>query len=185
MKYKQQLLLVVSIVFISTACISCNQNKRKIRQTLRAFEKTEISFPDDLICIRDGRSSIARIPKEAAILIHFVSPEECSECIISHISEESSLFELGRETGSFEYMIILSPTYENSESVINRLYHEHFPYPVFWDSNGSFNRINNIPQAPQFHTFLINESRRPVFVGNPLVNETLMKLFHDVLSTMQ
>ena len=105
--------------------------------------------------------------------------------MISHISEESSLFDLSRESGSFEYMIIISPTYENSESILNHLTHEKSPFPVFWDSNGSFYRINNIPQDPRFHTFLINEFRRPVFVGNPLVNETLMKLFQDVLNTMQ
>ncbi len=53
--------------------------------------------------------------------------------------------------------------------------------PIYLDVKGSFRKINHIPSNKDCHVFLIDENRKPIFVGNPLMSPELEKLFWRVL----
>ena len=170
-------------IFILSMLVSggCDLKKRNIKQALQAFEQTIIALPSDMGVIQDGKMSEMTNPTDIPILIRYVGAEECSNCQITHLMEEDTLFRMAEESGLFQYMIILSPPFEDLIQVKENLMEARFHHPVYLDVNGTFELQNVIPKDRRMHTFLLDTMRRPIFVGDPLASESLMNVFCQAL----
>lgn len=74
-------------------------------------------------------------------------------------------------------MIIISPNAENLDDIIHKLIEIDGKYPVYVDINSDFIQHNRIPEDARFHSFLIDDKHKPIFVGDPISSDKLMSLF--------
>lgn len=118
-------------------------------------------------------------------LVIFVDSTQCSTCRIGHLSEYIALQKESIQTGCFMLTVILSPPVNDYKNIVHLLETYKFPFPVYVDKNHSFRKENGfIPDDSRFHTFLTDQSHRPVFVGDPTRSDRLRHLFEQALQNL-
>lgn len=168
---------ILLIPLLSLGLTSCGE-KARIRENMVRFMKSEIVIPDDLECINNR--DITPICKEIFMpnkFIIYYDSLDCSSCRISHLVDIYPIYEMA-DTINFTVITIFSPSCENMEEVIEQLMMLNHPIPIYVDTQKSFSRINEkIPSDYRFHNFLIDNNNRVIYVGNPLTNTQMSKLF--------
>lgn len=177
-----QIITKVLMALLFASLYSCDSEKYRIRKLFEEFEHSQIEIPCDMTIIRDGKVLQNQTYAEGLLFIVYVGPEECSSCKVAHLTDFDALFKLGEGSVPFSVMIILSPPPDDIRSVMEQLIISRYYYPVYIDTNSEFANSNRIPSDPIFHSFLLNEEHRPIFVGNPLTTQKMSLLFDDVLS---
>lgn len=83
-------------------------------------------------------------------------------------------------------MIIFSPRQDDYDSVVEELMIHDFPFPIYIDFNGEFRKQNYfIPSDRRFHSFLLDGSGHPVFIGNPIASDSMSSLFDRALEELK
>lgn len=178
-RLKFQIIILAVVLSVSVSC----GDKRSMLKTLTEFTKTEIVLPEDLEVCADGIFRIADMStlKPMKMIVYYDSTE-CSNCRISHIMELEPLYRLSKEDGRFDVLIIFSPADEDIETVRLQLMYQDIPFPVYLDTFKTFSLMNSsIPQDIIFHSFMMDMDGKPVFVGNPTLDDVLNKVFEEVL----
>lgn len=122
--------------------------------------------------------------KQCQLIVYYDSLE-CSSCAVRHLYDKIDLYELADSIESFDVLTVFSPCEEEYDEVMKELMLLDFPYPVYVDSGRNFRRTNScIPEDRRFHTFLLDRSGHPVFVGNPVASGDLWRLFEKVLGNL-
>lgn len=174
-------LSILLAVLLSAAVTGCNGKKQQIRETLLKFESTAIELPQRMLVVKDGSLSITGQPDESLLrYVIYYGPEDCSDCAVSHLQEVSAIFDMADETGSFVPIIVFSPVPEKAEALRNSLIQREYVFPVYIDTDGILQK-QGIPEDRRFRSFLLGKQGQPVFVGNPLAEERMEKLFRKVV----
>lgn len=179
MRFYISVICCLYLALISTSCVE----QRKVRKIMSEFVETEIVIPDDLECIyKRNISGIRKDTLKPNKLIVYYDNLDCSSCRISHLIDLYPIYDMA-DTSGFSVLTIFSPKPEDVKDVILQLtIADHF-MPIYVDATGEFSRLNqSIPSDLRFHSFLLDENNKPIFVGNPLLGEELMSLFLEVLS---
>jgi hypothetical protein len=58
---------------------------------------------------------------------------------------------------------------------------DRFDYPVWIDTEDSFNGTNKLPDNSIFHSFLIDRQNKVAAVGNPFENPKIKELYLNML----
>ena len=169
------------LIMLSTFIIGCNERKQQIRDTLLRFEATTIELPERAIVVKDSSVSIASIPDNSLLkFIIYFGAEGCSDCAITHLVELCGIFDLEKELGNFMPIIIFSPAPEKSEEIRTGIIQKAHPFPIYIDTDCILQK-QGIPEDRLFRSFLLGKQGKPVFVGYPLANERMKKLFRKVV----
>ena len=177
------MLCAICGLFILSACQDF-ANRREIVKKLYKFKSAEFKLPDSLIRLNQGlRDTVSNfLSNDNKTLVIFCGPDDCPSCVIDHIREFDSLYDLAFEMEDMEVMFIFSPHYYDRENVMNRLNSLDVQNPVFLDYKGEMYLKNNIPSDPRFHIFVLDENGIPIFVGNPAQSEKAKKVFLKQIS---
>ena len=110
-------------------------------------------------------------------MVVYLNQEGCEGCKTQAILPVLYMYALeNKQFDSFSVIFILSPS--DVQSSWQLLEQMRFRHTVFFDLDGSFDRLNpHLPKIEQFHTFLLNEENRIILVGNPVNNPKLKKLY--------
>lgn len=155
-------LICVGIILLA----SCSDSI-KIKHELRKFERKAIVFPEKMKVFEEAGVQFLPIPKGQKYII-YVSPEECSSCMIHRVGEYAPILALGDSLG-FSTMIILSPLDSSLEQVEWILGNRPFSFPIWLDFDHAFRERNkHIPKDRKFHYFLLDTEGMPIFVGDIL-----------------
>lgn len=116
-------------------------------------------------------------------LIVFVDSTECSKCRIDNFIRYGSLFDLSRETGSFEVFLLLSTRKSEYQDIVKHLVLSSSPYPVYLDTENSFRTKNSFVQNNNsMHTLSVDSDNHVILVGDPIYNESIMDLFQKLFN---
>lgn len=176
---KYHITRVITSLLLLTIISSCVE-RRKVKDIMLEFVSSDIIIPDDLDCIFNAETSASYIDtlKSNKLIIYYDSLD-CSSCRISHLFDLYPLYTIA-DTSDFSVMTIFSPKKSEVENTRFQLMLINHTIPIYLDKNGSFAQLNNcIPADQRFHSFLIDENAKPVFVGNPLSNIRLKKIFFE------
>jgi len=167
------LLLILSI----SAC----SEQTKLSQELATFMNQTIAFPKHFLKVESGKVELSRVDLDKQILVLYSDALSCNLCLINHLHEKIPIYELADSLKTFTAMTILSPKEEEFEEIITGLLDRNFNYPVYIDT-GDFSYLNTcIPEDHRFHSFLINQEKKPIFVGDPISSINLWDLFCKVV----
>lgn len=162
--------LLIPLLVFSYATISCNDTFR-INKKLHNFLTTEIVIPTDLVCISNRQvSKICMDTLNSYKLIVYYDSLSCSSCEISHLATISPLCNM-LNNHSCSVLIIFSPKAIDLDNILLQLKIANYSMPVYIDSNKTFCRLNgSVSDNSHYHCFCMDESNKPIFVGNPLSN---------------
>lgn len=175
---------LILVLILASSIVSC-ENMRIWRE-MKAFMRSEIVLPEDLHHVCGRSMSTSSTFGDVPVLVIYHDSLECSSCQINHLFDNISLYEKA-DTSGFSVVTVFSPRQEEYDEVLTQLVNLGYPYPVYIDFSGSFRKGNSgsIPEDRKFHTFLMDRDRHPVFVGNPMLGDDLMKLFDKAVSGLQ
>ncbi len=172
--YLRSILLLLCLLLLLLGC----GDRRSLRKNLYSFTETAVSLPEKAFLVIDGKVSIAEVEKERPALVSFYGYKDCYECEIAHLNAKYSLFTLADSLQqSFHSLIVFAPEAGEIEHTLHNLQDEHYPFPVYVTMDDDWTSTCGIPTDRRFHTFLLNESNHPVFVGDPTATPALMNLF--------
>lgn len=172
--------MILCSVLCNTAFVSCGN--QDLRKQMREFMSKEIVMPVELTEIKDGHMRSVKMTTDEPMLIVFYGKDECSSCAINHLNDDLSGFADIEQSGKCKVVILFSPSEDDVLDVQEQIRELKFPFPIYVDMYGDFYRINeDFPSDRRFHSFLLGTDAHPVFVGNPLHNNELSKIFDKII----
>lgn len=183
MKHLYKLLIITSSLCICLT--SCNE-KAKLKRAMSDFMESEIVIPNEIECIYNRQVDKIKLDTLQQLkLIVYYDSLDCSSCRISHLMDIYPLYDMA-DTSNFSLLTIFSPKEEDLAEVRNHIVIQNLPIPIYIDADGSFSKLNkSIPSDKRFHSFLIDDNNKPVFVGNPLTNSSLEEVLKTILEEHQ
>ena len=188
---RRQLQLIIWIVVI--VFNSCNNNRSKVETSVIAFEweDKEILFPEDVPCYVSGKDTLLELcdemfRKEFKILL-YVDSAGCSDCRLKLIEWQQLIAEAEiLYPGKVSFLFYFQP--KNMEEMADILSINGFDYPVFIDTEGSIDRLNQFPQPAQVRLsqhpqamlnqcFLLDKDNKVLESGNPTVTPRIWESF--------
>ena len=150
------------------------------------FMESEIVIPNEIECIYNRQVDKIKLDTLQQLkLIVYYDSLDCSSCRISHLMDIYPLYDMA-DTSNFSLLTIFSPKEEDLAEVRNHIVIQNLPIPIYIDADGSFSKLNkSIPSDKRFHSFLIDDNNKPVFVGNPLTNSSLEEVLKTILEEHQ
>lgn len=173
---------VLLFCFASLICCSYIENFNNKRRVYKMYD-SNVVLPSSLLKIQNADTATISINIKHKTLVYYYSPSDCIDCAIGHLSDIEPIFELRDSiSATFDILPLLSPDHTQLSHITRRLINISWKYPVFIDSFNTFEKNNQIPKDSKYHCFLLDESSRIVFVGNPLSNNELRTLFFQVIN---
>lgn len=178
----RHLVYIFCFLMLLTFNSSCSE-VHTINRMINKFTKETITIPNDMECIMGQNVFIQeKLDLKPYKFIIYVDSLECSTCRIVKLADLKPLYELS-EQYDFSIFNIFSPFEDYIELTKLQIVLENMDFPIYIDINKSFSKQNQcIPTDNRFHYFLLDSFNNPVYVGNPLNSESLMKLFIEILT---
>ncbi len=155
--------------------------KNEYRTELSKVIGQELLFPDGMSLKLNGRDTLCPEFTEAHFkIINYIDTAGCMECKV-HVFDWGKL-QRGLDTTGLDIkvcFVVWSDNYAEIESLC-RIH--RFPYPLWYDYDGEFGRVNNIPKINNFRTCLVDENNMILAVGSPLYNEAIYDLYLKIAS---
>lgn len=171
-------------------CIAClgilslNSCKdRKLYRQLEEFSGREVVIPETMLRVDYSNRGTVDYGDKKALLVVYVDSVECASCRIKGMFRYGNIIDFATDSISgFAPMFIFSPRKQQLKDVRQTLEYSGLDYPALLDENGSFPRENpHIPADNRFHTFLLDNDRKVVLVGDPSANPTLWELYKTTI----
>ena len=174
-----------SIIFFLLAVLtvfSCKKNRKidEITEIVKEWTGKEISFPDNVSCYVLGTDTLPYLCDEIfhrdyKILI-YVDSAGCVSCRLKLaewkqlIEEADRLFQ-----GKVGFLFYFQP--KTVREIAYLLRQEKFDYPVYIDTNGAINRLNNFPKSFEYQCFLLDGNNKTIVIGSPVTRLSIWELY--------
>ena len=144
-----------------------------------------ITIPYGLLKVIDGHFFPCDYALSKPTLVFLYGPEDCSSCAIEKIVESSTDIEELQVNGKCSVLLLFSPGDGNQYEVLNKLLNTELSFPTYLDMECNFFNLNDkFPTDKRFHTFLLSVDGYPIFVGNPILTQSLHNLFERSLDVI-
>ena len=174
------------ILMMCCAALLCGCSNIKLRRQMKDFMAHKIVLPQELMEICDGRTRPVCVSVDSPMLILFYGKNECSLCAINHLADDLDEIKMVEKSGQCKVLILFSLTTEDDQIEIpEQIRESKFSFPIYLDLYGDFYRYNaEFPNDARFHSFLVGTDGYPVFIGNPLKDSRLRKVFNETLENI-
>lgn len=171
------LLFVASFMLL----ISCKGEKEKVRNHIEEMKATPIALCLDQMECR--RNPIEGKNNSTYRMVVYVDSAECSTCALSKLRFWNPLIQEARDKKiDIDYIFILAPRPESMDDINMELGITDLQSSIYLDTAYVFKKHNPaIPNVAKYHSFLLNNKDRVVFVGNPLDNEKVKNVYNKAL----
>lgn len=180
---KRSILMVFLILlFVPAGC-----KKSRVRSQVRELMYSTIILPEKISCVYNGEvfpmpDSLRDKPK----LIVYIDSTECSKCRITQFIRYDESFELARESGLFEVMLLLSAKRDERGDIKDHLLNIELFCPVYLDENNCFGRLNPpIVNNSVSHSFLVDGKGAIRMVGDPSSSKQMFELLRKRMNNLQ
>lgn len=178
----RRILLIIVLCFLAVASTGCK--KAQLRRQLKELMSSTIVLPEKITCVYNGEvfpmpDSLRDKPK----LIVYIDSTECTTCRISQIGKYYHIFQLLKEKGLFELMLIF-PNIELLGIPAERyVLDSEVRCPVYFDIGNKFPELNpSITFDQRLHTILVDHTGTPMFVGDPISSREMHRLFMNAVN---
>ena len=172
---------VVSVCFILSIVLLSSCKTRDVRRTLQQMMQEEIRLPEYVAKVEEGKVDTVVLDIANPIMIVWTDSLQCGSCRVNQLQKYLELYEESKKNNAFEMLILFSPLKKDGPYLSHMLSIRKYPFPVYIDINNDFPIINTIPDSPKYHCFLLDRGRKPIYVGDPTINNKLWSLFCTVV----
>lgn len=106
---------------------------------------------------------------------------DCYSCLLQLKNWSAFVNDVSKECKVSFYIYV----YISDTLVYNELNEQeiHFNYPIIFDQNDQFRKLNSLNKNEIFHTMLLDHSNKEIIIGNPIINPKLSELYKRTIKT--
>lgn len=171
--------LSVFFIFILSSCFS---DRNRLAQSLEQFEHDAFELPKTMLRIQDGAFFIDSLDYKSKCYVFYFDTQECTRCTISSLHGYKFLFDLPPFKDAISVLIVLSPQSGELDDIIEMVINEDCGFPVFIDIEEHF-KNNPFLRDRLFRSFLLNENKYPILVGDPTSSGAIYNLLIKILES--
>lgn len=174
---------LTSFLFVASfiLLISCKDEKEKVKNHVEEMKATPIFLClDQMECrrnpIKDKSNSTYR-------MVVYVDSTECSTCALSKLRFWNPLIKEARDKKiDIDYIFILAPRIESMDDINMELGITDLQSSIYLDTAYVFKKNNpTIPSENKYHSFLLNNKDKVIFVGSPIDNKNIKNVYYQAL----
>ena len=175
---KANLIILIIITFYSCQLSS---EKNNIQQMIQEWQGKEIQLPSGTIeyKIMGRDTSCFELWNKPFKIFTFIDSVGCTSCRLG-LPQWKEVIEssIGQLLNVSFIFIINSSDYEMLEHFV--IAHD-FNYPLIYDYQNEFDRLNHFAQIP-YRTFLLDKDNKVLLIGSPIDNPKMWELYLKVIS---
>lgn len=157
--------------------ISCTDLKQKeITSLLQKWDQREIFFPKNMTFNILGKDTIFSPLDTDFKIVSFVDSTGCTNCKL-RLNEWRQFISYVDSFYPHKNKVFFFIHPKDTKEIEYLLMRNKFDYPICIDIDNSFNRLNHLPDAEQFQTFLLDKKNKVIAIGNPIRNTKVKKLY--------
>jgi len=186
MNYKHKLFLSLFIIFAFSINNCRDRRKEKsVTEIVREWIGKEILFPENLPCFVLGKETLPEVCRELFQkeykIFRYIDSTGCSSCELK-LTEWKKLIEEtdGLFPGKVGFVLYFQP--KSMREMYYLFMHEKFNHPVFIDTIGIINHLNEFPKKIEYQCFLLNSDNKVLAIGNPVSKLNIWELYKSLIS---
>lgn len=163
--------------------LSCRDTqKTEIAGIVAGWQEREIIFPPDIVFTRYGKDTLSyQIPASDYKILMYVDSTGCTGCKLQLHKWREFIKEVDTLTdGSVPVLFIFHPRDRKEISYLLR--RDGIDIPVYIDMDDRTNKINHFPSRQQFQCFLLDIDNKVVYIGNPINNVRIKRMYLSQIS---
>lgn len=172
----------IFLLLLSLLAACQESDKERLTRLVQEWDGKEISFPAQAVFTVQGRDTVDfRWQAAPYRIVTYVDSVGCASCKLQLpkwkqlMAETDSLFGKGK----LSYVFFFHPKDVRELTYLTR--RDAFTYPVCFDREDAFNRLNRFPSEMALQTFLLDKDNRVVAIGNPVHNPQVKELYLNVI----
>ena len=172
----------IFLLLLSLLAACQESDKERLTRLVQEWDGKEIAFPAQAVFTVQGRDTVDfRWQSAPYRIVTYVDSLGCASCKLQLpkwkqlIAETDSLF--GKE--KLSYVFFFHPKDARELTYLTR--RDGFTYPVCFDREDAFNRVNRFPSEMALQTFLLDKDNRVVAIGNPVHNPQVKELYLNII----
>lgn len=177
----KKLLSVYLLFILLTSC----SNKSKLQCQLENLMNKELNVPlEKMVCLYSDivTNKISEHKLFHYAYIHYVDSTQCSPCALDKLYLWNDMI-LEFENKGIRSFFIFEPKKDQVEDVYLSVKSSGFKSPVYVDTAYCFRHENSfIPNDVLYHSLGINDERRILLIGNPLLNKKVKKMYDELVT---
>ncbi|SKC58874.1 hypothetical protein SAMN06298214_1547 [Bacteroidales bacterium WCE2004] len=176
--------LLICLCALALSLTGCK--KARLRSQVKTLMESTITLPEKVTCVDNGHAyPMPDSLRSKAKLIVYVDTTECTTCRITHLGRYVKLFDLSREKGSFDVVLLLANVNLYGVPVIRYLSDLGMACAIYVDEDNAFLGQNpSVPEDPRLHAFFVDEAGTPLCIGDPSASENLFQVFLRALDKL-
>lgn len=170
----------IIMLFIVIILISCK--KEDVSNTVQSMIGKEIKIPLGMLCTMNG-DSINRFDllNRKTKVISYINEGDCMGCELSILLHWKRIIPEFNKYNTSVVFIISTSNINKTNSALRQL---SIDYPIFYDVEKSFFKMNDIIIDKRLNTFLISENNEILIIGNPVHNKKIESLYFDEIKKL-
>ena len=172
----------IFLLLLSLLAACQESDKERLTRLVQEWDGKEIAFPAQAVFTVQGRDTVDfRWQAVPYRIVTYVDSLGCASCKLQLpkwkqlIAETDSLF--GKD--KLSYVFFFHPKDARELTYLTR--RDGFTYPVCFDREDAFNRVNRFPSEMALQTFLLDKDNRVVAIGNPVHNPQVKELYLNII----
>lgn len=164
-------------MFLSSSCASSTHNEKEI---VAEWVGKEIIIPEQLTFqILEEAVDIGLALPDYRI-VNYVDSTGCTSCRLKLPLWEETINEF-RSLPNVEVECLTIVNAPNEKEIGFLIKRGNYLHPIALDSDNTFDRINNLPNDHEYHTFLLDSENRVLAIGNPVLNPKIKDLYKRII----
>jgi hypothetical protein len=177
-----KLRIFLLIAFLLLHSISCNKNRRifEVENIVKGWIGKCIQLPDVKPIIPYSRvkdtTQYTKSYNKAYKILLYTDSTGCTSCKLQLYLWKKYIKELNSQVDFMFYFHT-----KTEEELLLFFKREQFVYPIYIDSKDELNKLNKLPENPQYQCFLLNNNNKILSLGNPTHNSRIWELYKKII----
>jgi len=173
------------IAFCSIICFvlfsACSNSVRKNESVVKEWMSKEIVIPRNIIYKSVSTDTISKyIFNHSYKILVYIDSVGCSGCRLGLVEWKAIIDRCQSKGYDVGFLFVVqSSDYLKLEQ---KLEQKNFTYPLIYDVQDNFNRMNKFPKDDKYRTFLLDKDNKVVLIGSPIRSDKIWELYFNVLS---
>lgn len=171
------------LLFSFIAFSSCNNNKQISQQINRLYGK-KVIVPEENIVLLHNPMHIESPKCDGGTLklVQLIDSTNCTKCYLRTLSRWN-LYLNYEDNCQVRFFFYVEPNETTVKDIKEHFLNSGLQHDIYVDTCGEFRRLNPfLPKEQIYHTILLDENDKIIFVGNPILNQNIEILFRKIIS---
>lgn len=166
---------LMATLLLAIAFIGCKHVPSPKDMLHRKLHLPNIDSLEILYCKTD---SIITLHSNNPKIVSYYNLAGCMSCRLKELRNwRCRIMEFERSDSSNVDFIFIFRAGCDNEYFMEEFRQTGFDRTVLLDSDGEFERLNELPKDSRYHTFLLGDSNRIILVGSPVYNSPFWKRY--------